>query len=107
MWFWIWCALVVGSLTGAFFLGRSLWRKVKALTRALDGLGVAAAGAPGRVQERIAASAAGVGRGVDVGRERGELVALVQERRGVRRGRALSRRSQHASRYAAWRMIDR
>ena len=31
MWFIIWSVLVVGTLAGAFFLGRDLWRKAKAL----------------------------------------------------------------------------
>ncbi|MBE7700367.1 hypothetical protein H9623_08625 [Oerskovia sp. Sa1BUA8] len=33
MWFTIWSVLVVGTLVGAFFLGRDLWRKAKALLR--------------------------------------------------------------------------
>lgn len=31
MWFTIWSVLVVGTLVGAFFLGRDLWRKARAL----------------------------------------------------------------------------
>ena len=36
MWFTIWSVLVVGTLVGAFFLGRDLWRKAKALARQLS-----------------------------------------------------------------------
>jgi hypothetical protein len=36
MWFWIWTALVVGTLVGAFFLARHLWRSVKGLGRELS-----------------------------------------------------------------------
>ncbi|RXR24855.1 hypothetical protein EQW78_06980 [Oerskovia turbata] len=31
MWFIVWSVLVVGTLVGAFFLGRDLWRKARAL----------------------------------------------------------------------------
>ncbi|MGW6004924.1 hypothetical protein ACWFNS_03225 [Oerskovia enterophila] len=36
MWFTIWSVLVVGTLVGAFFLGRDLWRKAKALLRQMS-----------------------------------------------------------------------
>jgi len=36
MWFWVWTALVVGMLVGAFFLARRLWRSVKGLGRELS-----------------------------------------------------------------------
>ena len=107
MWFWIWSALVVATLVGAFFLGRSLWRKVKVLLRALDGLSSAAADAPSRVEERIAATVATTPRSPDVFRDRNELLPLVAARRAARRERAASRRAQHAPRYAAWRDLDR
>ncbi|SKC71103.1 hypothetical protein [Krasilnikoviella flava] len=46
MWGWIWAGLVVGTLVGAFFLGRHLWRAgVRALreaSRAGEVLGSAA-----------------------------------------------------------------
>ena len=35
MWFWVWSALVVGTLVGAFFLARHLWRSVRGLGREL------------------------------------------------------------------------
>lgn len=107
MWFWIWCALVVATLVGAFFLGRSLWRKVKVLTGALGDLESVASGAPERVEERIAANPPSTPRGVDVFRDRAELVPLVAARRAALRARAADRRSQHAARYAAWRDLDR
>lgn len=31
MWFWVWTLLIVGTLVGAFFLARSLWRSAKGL----------------------------------------------------------------------------
>ena len=35
MWFWVWTLLIVGSLVGAFFLARSLWRSAKGLLHEL------------------------------------------------------------------------
>jgi len=31
MWFWVWTLLIVGSLVGAFFMARYLWRSAKGL----------------------------------------------------------------------------
>ncbi|HUX71080.1 MAG TPA: hypothetical protein VMV41_11255 [Cellulomonadaceae bacterium] len=36
LWFTVWTVLVIGTLVGAYFLGRDLWRKARAL---LDELG--------------------------------------------------------------------
>ena len=36
MWFWVWTLLIVGSLVGAFFLARSLWRSAKSLLEELS-----------------------------------------------------------------------
>lgn len=38
LWFSVWFVLVVGTLVGAFFLGRHLFRAGKALLEALEGL---------------------------------------------------------------------
>ncbi|MCB7137510.1 hypothetical protein [Cellulosimicrobium marinum] len=35
MWFWVWALLVVGTVVGAFFLARRLWRSVRELGREL------------------------------------------------------------------------
>ena len=35
MWFWVWTLLIVGSLVGAFFLARSLWRSARGLLEEL------------------------------------------------------------------------
>lgn len=39
LWFAVWFVLVVGTLVGAFFLARSLWRSAKALLAELERLG--------------------------------------------------------------------
>lgn len=106
MWFWIWCALVLAALAGAFVLGRSLWRRTKGLLRALDGLSRAASDAPARVAARLAANPPTTPRPPDVFRERDELVPLVAARRARRRERAADRAASHAARYEAWRTID-
>ncbi|WP_169165434.1 hypothetical protein [Cellulomonas taurus] len=36
IWWLLWAVLVIGTLVGAFFLGRSLWRKGRALLVELD-----------------------------------------------------------------------
>ncbi|MEV7971835.1 hypothetical protein [Cellulomonas sp. NPDC089187] len=36
IWWLLWTVLVVGTLVGAFFLGRSLWRKARALVAELS-----------------------------------------------------------------------
>jgi hypothetical protein len=51
MWFWIWTALVVGTLVGALFLARHLWRSAKALGRELSRASRAAAEMSARADE--------------------------------------------------------
>lgn len=48
MWWIVWSALTVGTLVGAFFLGRSLWRKGLALAHEAGRAGEAS----GRLGER-------------------------------------------------------
>lgn len=51
MWFWIWTLLVVGTLVGAFFLARRLWRSVKGLGRELSRASQVAADLSARADE--------------------------------------------------------
>lgn len=51
MWFWVWTLLVVGTLVGAFFLARRLWRSVKALGRELSRASQVAADMGARADE--------------------------------------------------------
>ncbi|MDF2806911.1 MAG: hypothetical protein K0S43_1857 [Cellulosimicrobium sp.] len=51
MWFWVWTLLVVGTLVGAFFLARRLWRSVKALGRELSRASQVAADMSARADE--------------------------------------------------------
>jgi hypothetical protein len=57
VWFWIWTALVVGTLVGAFFLGRRLWRQAVALGRELGRAGEAVAALSERIAELEAIAA--------------------------------------------------
>ncbi|WP_454729265.1 hypothetical protein [Cellulosimicrobium protaetiae] len=51
MWFWVWTLLVVGTLVGAFFLARRLWRSVKGLGRELSRASQVAADVSARADE--------------------------------------------------------
>ena len=51
MWFWIWTLLVVGTLVGAFYLARRLWRSVKGLGRELSRASQVAADLSARADE--------------------------------------------------------
>lgn len=51
MWFWVWTLLVVGTLVGAFFLARRLWRSVKGLGRELSRASQVAADLGARADE--------------------------------------------------------
>ncbi|ACZ30801.1 hypothetical protein Xcel_1781 [Xylanimonas cellulosilytica DSM 15894] len=53
MWWAIWGVLVVGTLVGAFFLARELWRKGVALARALGEAGAALGAASERIGEAV------------------------------------------------------
>lgn len=51
MFFWLWTLLVVGTLVGAFFLGRRLWRSALGLGRELARAGEVADELARRVAE--------------------------------------------------------
>ncbi|WP_066462684.1 hypothetical protein [Sanguibacter suarezii] len=106
MWFWIWCALVLGAGVGAFFLGRDLWRRLKVMLRAGTGLSQALERMSVRVDELTAAGPATTPRPVTVFSDPHDEAERVAERRRLRRSRAAARRAGHADRYERWRRID-
>ena len=106
MWFWIWCALVLGAGAGAFFLGRDLWRRATVMLRAGAGLGQALDRMSVRVAELTEAGPATTPRPVDVFGDRHDAAERVAERRRLKRSRAAARRAGHADRYERWRRID-
>jgi len=57
LWFTVWAVLVVGTLVGAFFLGRRLWRSALGLGRALGRAGAVAGELADRADELARAAA--------------------------------------------------
>ncbi|QAY62662.1 hypothetical protein ET495_04625 [Xylanimonas allomyrinae] len=58
MWWLVWGVLVVGTLVGAFFLGRDLWRKAVALGGALGEASRALGDASARIGDAVEDAAA-------------------------------------------------
>ena len=56
IWFFVWTALVLGTVGGAFLLGRDLWRKGKALLAEVGRAGDLAAAFADRTDELTAAA---------------------------------------------------
>jgi len=54
MWGWIWAGLVVGTLVGAFFLGRHLWRAGMRALREASRAGEALGSASDRIMASVA-----------------------------------------------------
>ncbi|PZR52818.1 hypothetical protein DNL40_10685 [Xylanimonas oleitrophica] len=90
MWWWlVWTVLVLGTLVGAFFLARSLWRKAVALGRELS----AASAALGAAGEGIAVAVERAqAEAVDIAPTMFDDVTTLRERVAVRR-RARARRA--------------
>ena len=106
LWFAVWTVLVVGTLVGAFFLGRDLWRKAAALLselgRAADALGrlgdatAEAAGPDGALPPRA-----------QLFDDRAALRSRVDELHTARRERSLRRSERHVATFARWRAFSR
>lgn len=108
MWFLIWTLLALGTLVGAFFLFRSLWRQFRALLReggdSAERVGEIGATLQGRIDARIAqqpSTAATVGRDPELLRPR------VAESRRVRAEHKEHRRRPRPDIYARWLSIYR
>ncbi len=107
-WIVLWSVLVVGTLVGAFFLGRSLWRRGKALLAELD----RASQVMGELAEasaRLAEQAETAARAVeptdpfDAEEARRRWRAVGQERAA----RTERRAERHERTYARWRALTR
>ncbi|MFI2752021.1 hypothetical protein ACGIF2_01125 [Cellulomonas sp. P22] len=107
LWFIVWTVLVVGTLVGAFFLGRDLWRKATALLaelgRAADVLGQLA----DRAAELSAAAAAGPALRPQVFDDPAEHHEELARLRRERAERAVRRAARHEQTYARWRAYSR
>ena len=107
LWFTVWTLLVLGTLTGAFFLGRDLWRKATALGAELH----RASDAVAQLSEKAAALAEAT---ADVERARATLFdekeplreRLAQGRRAAAE-RASVRAARHQETFARWRAYSR
>jgi hypothetical protein len=107
LWFTVWTVLVLAALAGAFLLGRSLWRKGKALLAELE----RAADVVGRLAERAdeltaaAQAAAPLAHDLlsdpEVHRRR---LADLRERRQARRAQRAAR---HETTFTRWRAYTR
>ncbi|CAM5778466.1 hypothetical protein [Cellulomonas persica] len=104
MWFALWSVLVVGTLVGAFFLARRLWRSVVALGRELARAGEAASELATRA-EQLAELAARErpDTSATLFTDRDELRAAVWRLRADRRARREARAEQHAATARGWR----
>lgn len=107
LWFIVWTVLVVGTLVGAFFLGRDLWRKAMALLgelgRAADVLGQLADRAAELSAEASAAPPVRPQLFDDPAQHRDELARLHREREM----RAVRRAERHEQTYGRWRAYSR
>ncbi len=107
MWFWVWALLVVGTLVGAFFLGRDLWRAGVRVLREVSAAGRALGSGAERVSLAVAEAE---GNRVDTSATMFDDVVVlrerVQARRLAREGRRAVRRERHRSTWDVWARTD-
>ena len=106
LWFTVWTVLVLATLAGAFWLGRDLWRKGKALLAELEHAGDLADRMADRADELTAAAQGARPRHAvldDPDEHRARLDDL-QARRAVRRA---ERDARHAVTHTRWRAYTR
>ncbi|MBC7289791.1 MAG: hypothetical protein H5T83_00465 [Actinotalea sp.] len=103
LWFTVWTLLVLGTLTGAFFLGRDLYRKGRRLLRELDRasqvLAEAAARAEGRELPLTTPAPVDL-TDPEPARARRALAAQATA------GRQAARQARHEAAYARWRSFS-
>lgn len=106
LWFTVWAVLVVGTLVGAYFLGRSLWRKATALFAEL--------GRAADVFARLGDASAHLGEEdrtppvhAQLFADREPLRARIEELRRERGQRAERRAERHLATFARWRAYSR
>ncbi|MHA7132989.1 hypothetical protein [Oerskovia turbata] len=107
MWFIVWSVLVVGTLVGAFFLGRDLWRKARALFAQMSESALVMDRFAQRTDELTAAVAAAQPSTAptlfDDPVVLGERVQVLREERAERRAR---RRVRHTATWDRWRRFN-
>lgn len=109
MWFWMWTLLIVGTLVGAFFLARSLWRSARGLLEELGRASARIGESSDRLQElsdraREAASTQHAGPSlfddVTIHYQR------VNAQRTARAGRKEARRARHVVTWQKWKHFN-
>jgi hypothetical protein len=103
MWGWIWAGLVVGTLVGAFFLGRRLWRAGVRTMREASRAGELLGSAADRVSAAVAeAEAHRVDTSPTLFDDPVLLRERVAERRRLKAERAAVRRDRQAATWRRW-----
>ena len=104
LWFSVWTVLVLATLTGAFFLGRRLWRSGVALGKELGRAAEVADQLARRVEElQEAAAALRPDTGPTVFADPGEMYDRYADLRVAAAGRRVARQSRRAATQRAWR----
>ena len=107
MWFTIWSVLVVGTLVGAFFLGRDLWRKAMALLAQVSESSMVLDRFARRTDElTAAASAAQPSTAPTLFDDPVVLHERVEELRAQRAGRRAARRTRNEVTWDRWRRFN-
>ena len=106
LWFSVWFVLVLGAIGGGFLLGRSLWRKGKALLAELARAGEVAGTFADRTDE-LTAAAQTVPPTHDLFTDPAVPRARRTELREARAVRREARRERHAATARGWRAISR
>lgn len=102
LWFTVWTLLVLGTLAGAFFLGRDLYRKGKRLLAELDRASQVFAEVAERSEERAAALPLTTPVPVDLTDPEPARARRVLGAEATARRRA-ARQARHETAYARWR----
>jgi hypothetical protein len=110
LWFTVWTVLVLATLGGAFFLGRDLWRKGKALLAELEHAADLADVFAKRTEELTAAAEAAAqadDRTPDILSDRAPHRARLAALRAEREARREARRLRHERTVLGWRAYTR
>ena len=103
MWWLIWGVIVVGTLVGAFFLLRDLWRKAVTLGRALAEAAESFSAASQRIADAVeAAQATAPDTSPTLFDDPVELRERVTALREAKAGRAAARRARHWATARTW-----
>jgi hypothetical protein len=109
MWFWVWTLLIVGSLVGAFFLARYLWRSAKGLMEELGRASARLAESSERLQElsdRAREAAATRHAGPSLFDDVTIHYQRVDAQRAARAGRRQACRARHVVTWQKWKHFN-